>query len=180
MRKCVRHNNPTSLQQCRETFNLYYYEADRDFANQEMPAWDEMSYTMIDKVAALHLFESPDEFILNHEVRFVSLQKGLRGVYFAFQDTGSCVTLMAIQVYYQLCENTTNNYAYFMQTPTGMGDRDYVPVVGTCVPNSVIENPKETPSYSCMSDGTWDISRGGCWCKPGFEGDDEKNICTRK
>lgn len=178
MRKCVKHNNPSSLQQCRETFNLYYYEADRDFANQEMPAWDEMSYTMVDKIAADHLFESTDEFILNHEVRFVSLQKGLRGIYFAFQDTGSCVTLMAVQIYYKMCESTTHNYAFFTQTPTGVGERDYVPVEGTCVPNSEFVNLKETPSYSCMSDGTWDIERGGCWCKPGFEGNDDENICS--
>ena len=181
MRKCLRHSNPSSLQQCRETFNLYYYEADRDFANQEMPSWDEMSYTMVDKIAADHLFESTDEFILNQEVRFVSLQKGLRGIYFAFQDTGSCVTLMAVQVYYKMCERTTHNYAVFPQTPTGVGERDYVPVGGSCLANAEIVNPREAPSYSCMSDGTWDIERGGCWCKPGYEGNgDDGNICSRK
>ena len=177
MRKCDKHSNPTSLQQCRETFNLYYYEADRDFANQEMPSWDEMSYTMIDKVAARNLFESPSEFVLNQEVRSVSLNKGLRGIYFAFQDTGSCVTLMAIQVYYKLCPNTTNNYAIFTQTPTGRDQSSSVKVEGRCVPNADVDT---TPTFWCMSDGTWDIPLGGCQCRQGYEANEDENVCTSK
>lgn len=176
MRKCDKHSNPNSLQQCRETFNLYYYEADRDFANQEMPSWDEMSYTMIDKVAARNLFESPTELVLNQEVRSVSLNKGLRGIYFAFQDTGSCVTLMAIQVYYKLCPNTTNNYAIFTQTPTGRDQSSSVKVEGQCVPNADIDT---TPTFWCMSDGTWDIPLGGCQCRQGYEANEVENICTK-
>ena len=176
MRKCVKHNNPSSLQQCRETFNLYYYEADRDFANEEMPSWDEMSYTMIDKVAADHLFESPDEFVLNKEIRDVSLNQGLRGIYFAFQDTGSCITLMAIQIYYKLCPDTTKNYAIFTQTPTGKDQTSSVEVEGQCVPYADVVSK---PTYRCMSDGTWDIPLGGCQCRSGYEGSAE-NTCTRK
>ena len=85
---------------------------------------------MIDKVAADHLFEPLDEFVLNKKVRDVSLNQGLHGIYFAFQDTGSCITLMAIQIYYKLCPDTTKNYAIFTQTPTGKDQTSSVEVEG--------------------------------------------------
>ena len=176
MRKCDKHQYPSLLQQCRETFNLYYYEADRDFANMEMPSWDGLSYTMIDKVAAKHLVENPDEYKFNTEVRTVSLHQGLQGIYFAFQDTGSCVTLMAIQVYYKICENTKKNYAIFPQTPTGKDVGTNVEVEGHCVPYADVVTK---PTYRCMGDGTWDIPLGGCQCRSGYEGNDE-SFCTRK
>ena len=177
MRKCDRHNDPTPLHQCRETFNLYYYEADSDFANKTVPPWNETSYSLIDKVAASYLFGSPTEYVLNKEVRTVPLNKGLRGIYFAFQDTRSCVVLMAIKVYYKLCPNTTNNYAYFPQTPTGGDQSSPVRVEGQCVPNAV---KVTTPTFFCMSDGRWGYPIGGCHCRLGYDGNKDRNVCISK
>ena len=56
MRKCSGVVDASSLRQCKETINLYYIEADNDFANKEIPSWDELTYTMVDKIAADALF----------------------------------------------------------------------------------------------------------------------------
>lgn len=176
MRKCVKHSDPSILQQCRETFNLYQYDADRDFANDDMPKWDAITYTRIDTIPAEILSESTSDILLNTETRFVSLKPGYRGIYFAFQDTGACVSLVSIKVYYKVCSNTTQNYAFFSATPTGENQASSVQKVGVCVPNA---SQFQRPTYRCMSDGSWDIPLGGCQCDQGFEGVDGEK-CVRK
>ncbi|KAJ8319751.1 hypothetical protein KUTeg_001338 [Tegillarca granosa] len=167
MRKCVKHNNLNNIQACKETFKLYYYEADSDIANEMMPTWDGMTYQLIDIIAAKELYTDASEIKLNTVKKEVPLARGLGGVYFAFQDTGACVALISIQVYYVLCENTTINYAFFMETPTGDGPRALEERSGVCVPNSVKKTP---PTYLCKSDGTWYYPKGHCECNPGFQG----------
>lgn len=56
MRKCSKITDVTNLQQCKETFNLYYFEAGSDFANAMRPSWDQLTYKRIDKIAADKLF----------------------------------------------------------------------------------------------------------------------------
>ena len=43
----------------------------------------------------------------------------MQGVYFSFLDTGSCMSLLAVKIYYVACRNVTANYAHFAETPTG-------------------------------------------------------------
>lgn len=169
MRKCVKHSDPQKIQTCQETFNLYYFEADWDFANDEMPTWDSSAYDLVDKIPAQHLGESASDLPLNNVTKFVPLEKRVQGIYFAFQDTGACVSLISIKVYYKMCPNITQEYAFFMETPTGMRTNDNVERNGTCVPYS---SPYQQPKFWCTSDGTWDISLGRCLCDPGYEGRD--------
>lgn len=177
MRKCVKHSDPSVLQQCRETFNLYAYQADRDIANNEMPSWDGTSYNIVDKITAKSLGESASDIFINTETRFISLQTpSLRGIYFAFQDEGACVSLVTLQVFYKVCPKTTRNYASFPATPTGKDHTSSVEREGKCVENaSMIQKP----TFRCMSDGSWDIPLGKCQCDSGFEGLDGR-ICVRK
>lgn len=56
MRKCSKIIDSTNLQQCKETFNLYYFDAGSDFANALRPSWDALTYKRIDKIAADKLF----------------------------------------------------------------------------------------------------------------------------
>lgn len=169
MRKCVRHSDPSTLQQCKETFHLYYYEADSDFANELMPSWDAMTYTIVDKIAADYLYEgTPGETIkLNFEKREVALNKGLRGIYLAFQDTGACVSLISVKVYYIKCPNITMNYAFFLETPTGSSPQALEEREGVCVANSQLESKA---TLLCRSDGNWYINNGNCQCIAGYAG----------
>ncbi|KAL5013620.1 hypothetical protein ScPMuIL_007890 [Solemya velum] len=167
MRRCIRHIDPGSLQQCKETFNLYYFEADSDFANELMPTWDSTAYEYKDKIAAETLYATSSEVEINLETRTISLDRGLGGVYFAFQDTGSCVTLISIKVYYIVCPNRIQNYVQLPRTATGSNPNDLKEEEGTCVANSVLDS---TPIYLCRSDGTWYHAKGGCDCIAGYEG----------
>ncbi|XP_060587535.1 ephrin type-B receptor 1-B-like isoform X2 [Ruditapes philippinarum] len=171
MRKCVKHSDPSILQQCKELFTLYSYQADRDIANKEMPSWDDTSYKLVGKIPATFLGESASDILLNTQENFISLTPGLRGIYFSFQDTGACVSLVAIKVFYKQCPNTIQNYAEFPATPTGKDHTSSVEREGKCVENASL---LKKPTYRCMSDGTWDIPIGGCQCGPGYEGRDEE------
>lgn len=176
MRRCVRHLDPGSLQQCKETFNLYYFEADSDFANELMPTWDSTAYEYKGKIAAEVLYETSSEVRINTELRTISLDRGLGGVYFAFQDTGACVALISIKVSYIACPNVTMNYARFPETPTGSKAHDLKEEEGVCVANSVLN---ATPTYLCRSDGTWFYPQGGCECAAGYVGRNGKE-CVGK
>ena len=162
MRRCVK-----SLDSCKETFNLYSYQADRDFANNEMPSWDKTSYTLVDTIAADALGESASDIFLNNETRFISLNQNLRGIYFAFQDTGSCVALVTIKVYFKKCANHTQNYALFTETPTGPFRSSTELQKGVCVAHA---SETISPTLRCMSDGSWGDPQGGCQCDPGYKG----------
>ncbi|XP_056019750.1 ephrin type-B receptor 1-B-like isoform X4 [Ostrea edulis] len=167
MRRCVRHSDPTTIKQCKETFNLYYYEADTDIANAHMPTWDSVSYSHIDKIAADNLYDSNTDILLNTEVRDISLTPGMGGVYIAFQDRGACVTLISIKVSYVMCPNVTINYAFFQETPVGRVNPGFEEHFGKCVPNAA---EKTRPKYLCQSDGVWTYPTGGCQCLSGYEG----------
>ncbi|XP_050411635.1 ephrin type-B receptor 1-B isoform X2 [Patella vulgata] len=176
MRKCSRITDPSSLQQCKETFNLYYYEAGSDIANEMMPTWDATAYKLVDKVAADHLYEAPTEIKINTETRRIALRPNLHGVYFAFQDEGACVTLISIKVYHVMCPNITMNFADFPETPTGDTEFSLVDRQGQCVANAIEMEP---PTDLCRSDGTWyKDPKGQCLCMPGFEGDKDTVKCT--
>ena len=56
MRTCQMFPDPENLHQCRESFKLYYYEAESDFANSMMPTWDTETYSHVDVVAADQTF----------------------------------------------------------------------------------------------------------------------------
>eukprot|EP00106_Octopus_bimaculoides_P011350 XP_014778792.1 PREDICTED: ephrin type-B receptor 3-like [Octopus bimaculoides] len=165
MRKCVRHNDPSSLQQCKETFNLYYYEAESDFANHQMPTWQPNVYSKIDTIAADTLYVQPRKVQVNNETKHVTIKR--KGVYFAFQDTGACITLLSVRIFYVTCPNVTVRYAFFMETPTGPTVSSLVQKKGVCVGNAVEES---NPTYLCRSDGSWDILMGSCKCLPGYQG----------
>ena len=103
------------------------------------------------------------------------LTKGSKGVYFAFQDQGACISVLAIKVYYITCPNVTVNSATFPETPTGPDVSSLVETFGQCLPNSVQVDP---PKYLCKSDGSWDYMTGSCQCMPGTE--KLQNACRSK
>ncbi|XP_076451598.1 ephrin type-A receptor 4-like isoform X2 [Babylonia areolata] len=174
MRRCSRLIDPNNLQQCKETFNLYYYEANDDFANDKFPTWDTQTYTLIDKVAADYMWETTrDEITINTERRSVVLNPNIRGVYFAFQDEGSCVNLISVRVFYVTCPAITVNFAEFKEVPAGTGVEEYQ---GSCVQYSVEKVP---PSHFCQTSGHWYREpKGECVCMPGYSGNQERTECS--
>ena len=169
MRECTRHPNPNHLQQCKEKFNLLFYEADSNFANDMMPTWDTMSYRHIDAIAADREFSDINNAAINTKTRDIPIS--LNGVYFAFQDTGACTSLISVKVYYIYCDSITINYARFPDTVAGPEVTSIVQQTGSCVENAAMESK---PTYLCKADGTWYLNSGGCKCMAGFQPDRAK------
>uniref|UniRef100_A0A8D2CUX5 Eph LBD domain-containing protein n=1 Tax=Sciurus vulgaris TaxID=55149 RepID=A0A8D2CUX5_SCIVU len=70
---------------CKETFNLFYYEADGDVASASSPFWMENPYVKVDTIAPDESFSRLDAGRVNTKVRsFGPLSKA--GFYLAFQD----------------------------------------------------------------------------------------------
>ena len=56
--------------------------------------------------------------------------------YLFFQDTGACVAIMHVKVYYKFCDKTTRNLSSFERTTTGRDLTSLVEAKGSCVRNS--------------------------------------------
>ncbi|KAG5260710.1 hypothetical protein AALO_G00295530 [Alosa alosa] len=84
---------------CKETFNLYYYQADSDEATATHPAWMENPYTKLRtaKAAARR-----------------SLSQ--RGFYLAFQAQGVCMALLSVRVFFKKCPALTRAFSTFPET----------------------------------------------------------------
>lgn len=138
MRECTVYPNPNYLQQCKEKFNLLYYEADSNFANAMMPTWDTMSYRHIDAIAADQEFSDINNAVINTKVRDIPIAHN--GVYFAYQDTGACTSLISVKVYYIYCDVITINFAKFEKTSTGSELTSVVQQTGVCVENATMDS----------------------------------------
>lgn len=85
---------------CKETFNLFYYEADSDVASASSPFWMENPYVKVDTIAPDESFSRLDAGRVNTKVRsFGPLSKA--GFYLAFQDQGACMSLISVRAFYK-------------------------------------------------------------------------------
>ncbi|XP_063065861.1 ephrin type-A receptor 5 [Engraulis encrasicolus] len=156
---------PGGVGTCKETFNMYYYESN----DEEGRNVRESQYTKVDTIAADESFTELDlgdrVMKLNTEVRDLGpLTK--KGFYLAFQDLGACIALVSVRVFYKKCPLLVRNLAQFPDTITGADSSQLLEVSGTCVNNSVTEDP---PRMHCSAEGEWLVPIGKCVCKAGFE-----------
>ncbi|XP_041425874.1 ephrin type-A receptor 8 isoform X2 [Xenopus laevis] len=150
---------------CKETFNLYYLETDRDLGSSTT----ETQFMKIDTIAADESFTNVDLGVrrlkLNTEVRGVG-PLTRRGFYLAFQDIGGCIAIVSVRVYYKKCPPMVRNLAAFSEAITGSDSSSLVEVQGECVGNSEERDP---PKMYCSSEGEWLVPIGKCVCSAGFE-----------
>ena len=162
---------PGNAVKCKETFSLLYYEFDA--ATREPPPWEPESYKLIDRIAADEgRFTKNEEIIINTETRSVEVTH--KGLYFAFQDQGACLSLLSVKVYYLTCPETTVQFAHYPETATGTDLGSVEKVFGRCVENSV---PTQEPTNLCKGDGLWVFHTGGCACMAGYEADEASQTC---
>lgn len=139
---------------CRETFNLYYYQAERDEATPTHPAWMENPYTKVATVAADHLsgYDKRSNIKL---LRLEQLRKA--GLYLAFQSQGACMALLAVRVFYRKCPPLRRAFASFPETiPHSLVEQ--VPIPGP-VPHQSHDRGKENKEKVCVC-----VSGSGCLC----------------
>ncbi|XP_061493682.1 ephrin type-A receptor 1 isoform X2 [Rhineura floridana] len=150
---------------CKETFNLYYMESEQDVGIQ----FHRPLFTKINTVAGDRSFTARDiasgAMQLNTEVSHIEkLQR--RGFYLAFQNSGACIALVSVRVYYKTCSDIVRGLAHFPETLAGSEGLTEVP--GVCVENAV-EEVGLPPRMHCSSNGEWLVLVGRCVCVPGYE-----------
>ncbi|TRY98857.1 hypothetical protein DNTS_007803, partial [Danionella cerebrum] len=156
---------PGVLGTCKETFNIYYYESDRDVGTN---VW-ESQFSKIDTIAADESFTNVDLGVrrlkLNTEIRGLG-PLGKRGFYLAFQDIGACIAIVSVRVYYKRCTGMARNLAIFTDVVTGADSSSLVEVRGQCVDHA---EERDTPKMYCSAEGEWLVPIGRCICSAGFE-----------
>uniref|UniRef100_A0A671NUK0 receptor protein-tyrosine kinase n=1 Tax=Sinocyclocheilus anshuiensis TaxID=1608454 RepID=A0A671NUK0_9TELE len=169
---------PNVTGSCKETFNLYYFETDKDVATKVYPAWMENPWIKVDTIAADESFSQVDlggrVMKINTEVRsFGPVSR--KGFYLAFQDYGACMSLIAVKVFYCKCPRVIRNGAIFEETLSGAESTSLVSARGSCVPNG--EEVDVPIKLYCNGDGEWLVPIGRCVCKAGYESVDNGTVC---
>ncbi|XP_043935650.1 ephrin type-B receptor 5-like [Protopterus annectens] len=166
---------------CKETFTLYYYEANSDDATDSSPAWQEGPWQKVDTIAADESFSKVDSagkiLKINVKVRsFGPLSK--QGFYLAFQDSGACMSLIAVQVFFHKCPAVIRNFASFPETYAGGESTSLVETLGACISNA--EEDGSMVKLHCNGEGEWMVAVSQCMCRAGHEpvGDSVCKACT--
>ncbi|XP_010156988.1 PREDICTED: ephrin type-B receptor 5-like, partial [Eurypyga helias] len=172
----------TVASSCKETFTVYYHQSEADIASQNLPEWREGPWTKVDTIAADESFSQVDStgkvVKMNVKVRsFGPLTK--HGFYLAFQDSGACMSLVAVQVFFYKCPAVVKGFASFPETFSGGERTSLVESPGTCVPNA--EETSMTGSSGvrlhCNGEGEWMVAIGRCTCKAGYQPVDDERAC---
>ncbi|XP_050799398.1 ephrin type-A receptor 1 isoform X3 [Gopherus flavomarginatus] len=150
---------------CKETFNLYYMESEQDVGIQ----FRRPLFTKVNTVAADQSFTSRDieSGVMQLNVEVCPIRKlSRRGFYLAFQNSGACVALVSVRVYYKTCPETVVGLAHFPETLAG--SEGLTEVSGVCVEDAA-EEAGFPPRMHCSADGEWLVPMGRCLCAVGFE-----------
>uniref|UniRef100_A0A8C4S6U2 receptor protein-tyrosine kinase n=1 Tax=Erpetoichthys calabaricus TaxID=27687 RepID=A0A8C4S6U2_ERPCA len=178
---------------CKETFTLYYQEVDseqeaeQNWAIMVADAEARGSWVKIDTIAADKSFSQveqsqPHQYQPNRRQRVNEKTRSFgpltrKGFILGFQDSGACVSLIGVSLFYRKCPETSRYLAVFPNTPSGPELSALVQVAGTCVEHAQPQaaNP---PKLHCNADGDWMVPVGSCECKAGYEAGQNGTSCT--
>ncbi|CAL8257491.1 unnamed protein product [Boreogadus saida] len=184
VRDCASLRSPSPT--CRETLTLYYKQADsqreleRTWAAEPSSGEKESreGWVKVDTIAADKSFSkvepsSPHQYQPNRYQRiniktrsFAPLTRN--GFVLAVVDSGACVSLMGVSIFYRRCPATNRYLASYPATPSGAEPTALVPVGGTCVLHSQPQTGT-APRMHCNAEGEWMVPVGGCICDQGYE-----------
>lgn len=174
---------------CRETFTLYYRQAEEPDGPDSISAWHLKRWTKVDTIAADESFPASSAWAVGP--RGAGPRAGLqlnvkersfgpltqRGFYVAFQDTGACLALVAVKLFSYACPSVLRAFASFPETQaSGAGGASLVAAMGTCVAHAEPEEDGgggqaggSPPRLHCNGEGKWMVAVGGCRCQPGYQ-----------
>lgn len=187
---------------CRETFTLYYRQAEEPDGPDSLSDWHRKRWTKVDTIAADESFPASSAWAVGP--RGAGQRAGLqlnvkersfgpltqRGFYVAFQDTGACLALVAVKLFSYACPSVLRAFASFAETQaSGAGGASLVAAVGACVAHAEPEEDGgggqaggSPPRLHCNGEGKWMVAVGGCRCQPGHQpvrGDKACQACPR-
>ncbi|XP_064165430.1 ephrin type-B receptor 5 isoform X2 [Anguilla rostrata] len=192
VRDCASLRSPSPS--CRETLTLYYRQADsqreieRTWGGEPSNGEKETreGWVKIDTIAAdksfsrvepslPHQYQPDRHRRVNIKTRsFAPLTRN--GFVLAIVDSGACVSLMGVSIFYRRCPSTNRYLASYPATPSGAEPTALVPVAGTCVPHSQSQGGT-APRMHCNAEGDWMVPVGGCMCDEGFEPNHNGSAC---
>ncbi|KAM8734852.1 ephrin type-B receptor 5 isoform 1-T1 [Acanthopagrus schlegelii] len=192
VRDCASLRSPSPT--CRETLTLFYKQADSQRELERTwvaePSTGEKEtregWVKIDTIAADKSFSkvepsSPHQYQPNRYSRiniktrsFAPLTRN--GFVLAIVDSGACVSLMGVSIFYRRCPATSLYLASYPPTPSGAEPTALVPVSGTCVPHSKAQGGTP-PRMHCNAEGEWMVPVGGCVCDEGYEPNVNGSAC---
>lgn len=117
--------------------------------------------------------------IITPKVQNVSVSTSCFRFVLAIVDSGACVSLMGVSVFYRRCPATSLYLASYLATPSGAEPTALVPVSGTCVPHSKAQGGTP-PRMHCNAEGEWMVPVGGCVCDEGYEPNLNGSACLGK
>ncbi|XP_053548996.1 ephrin type-B receptor 5-like [Bombina bombina] len=165
---------------CKETFTLYYHQTQKLMEVEEWE-WTEELWVKVDTIGPGKSFtrdpgkggQGPrmDERILDFG------PVNTNGFYLAFVDTGACLSLAGVKVYFHKCPATVRGLALFPETPSsGEGGASLAEAIGNCVPGAQ-QLGKTRLTLHCGGEGEWMVSSGNCICNPGREESEDGTEC---
>uniref|UniRef100_A0A1I8IXD5 Eph LBD domain-containing protein n=2 Tax=Macrostomum lignano TaxID=282301 RepID=A0A1I8IXD5_9PLAT len=177
-RTCAKHPRPDGLKRCKETLDLMVLHSSGSSADAALAA--NLSDTFFTKAYTV----APDvkwdrnpaqnqmRSIINTKVFTFEVQR--KGMYIALRDTGSCVSLLQVRVYFMACPQTVANLTVFDRTPAphhsadDLRSVDLRTVRGRCVDGGELRGGP-APSRICRFNGQWfDVYNSGhCVCRAG-------------
>ncbi|XP_066578335.1 ephrin type-B receptor 4b isoform X2 [Amia ocellicauda] len=166
---------------CKETFNLFYFEADSDEATATHPAWMENPYRKVGTVAAEHLLRRGGGGGNKGKSNTKTLRLGpltRAGFYLAFQAQGACMALLSLRVFFQRCPGLTQALTRFPDTvPRSLVQE----AAGTCVAHArqLSSSPTASlPRMFCGEDGRWvQPVNTDCACEDGYAPAEQNTQC---
>ncbi|MEE6487015.1 hypothetical protein FKM82_014772 [Ascaphus truei] len=159
---------------------LYYSQAD-EASEVEEQDWVEEAWVKVDTIGPGKSFsrdpgkggQGPrmDERILD----FGPINRN--GFFLAFVDSGACLSLAGVKVYFHKCPATVRSLGSFPETPSnGEGGASLAEAVGRCVPGAKPLGATRLRLH-CGGEGEWMVSSGSCICNPGREESEDRTGC---
>uniref|UniRef100_A0A1I8EVW7 receptor protein-tyrosine kinase n=1 Tax=Wuchereria bancrofti TaxID=6293 RepID=A0A1I8EVW7_WUCBA len=160
---------PGNARSCKETFRLYGVQVMNNEKYQNNYFNLLFFRDLIDRITAdtgRHSKSDPTTAAVNQEVRSYTVTKD--AAYFAFRDSGACISILNVKIFYEVCPEITRAFVHYPQTVTGAEAHSIIAV------NDSIKQP----TYVCKATGSWDMANGECHCDKGYASSIKYNTCT--
>ncbi|KAG8550150.1 hypothetical protein GDO81_028088 [Engystomops pustulosus] len=182
VRDCASLKPPPSRRQlaCKETFALSYRQVNSAMEAEEWE-WSEEAWVKVDTIGAGKSFNrNPGKGGQGPRMEERTIDFGpiiKNGFFLAFVDSGACLSLAGVRVYFHKCPATVRSLASFPETPSsGDGGASLTEAGGSCVVGAHLLGTTRL-SLHCGAEGEWMVSSGSCVCDPGREESEEGTEC---
>ncbi|PAA91664.1 hypothetical protein BOX15_Mlig010451g1 [Macrostomum lignano] len=167
-RSCTAYPNREVYIRCKETLDLMVLQSDRPLNGSDL---HESKFTKLSTVAPSITFttvsNNPEELAKTVNTNYYTLDVVRKGFYIGLRDTGSCMAMMQVEIYYNYCPRVVLKLAEYARTPSPTSG-ELIRVNGSCAPNSQLMPGAARPTLLCRHTGEWfgiDVATAGDFCR---------------